>query len=202
MVRNVLLGVALALAAAGPASAVTVTFDGVDRSTESTALTYSESGYDFSNSQGTGDALLFWGSDPSNADPVGNTLSNNYGGTTTTVVRSDAATFTLGSVDFGDVYNSGTGGDVNVFFTTASGTTTQTISLDTLVGLQTFTFNQTGLLSFGYLPLTTQGPWIQADNFVFETVAGVPEPMSWALLTVGFGLAGTALRRRRGAVAA
>lgn len=36
----------------------------------------------------------------------------------------------------------------------------------------------------------------------FDTVvAAVPEPASWAMLITGFGLAGSALRRRRAAIA-
>lgn len=45
------------------------------------------------------------------------------------------------------------------------------------------------------------------DNVVLEgferpPVGGVPEPMSWALLTAGFGVVGAAMRRRQRAVAA
>ena len=41
------------------------------------------------------------------------------------------------------------------------------------------------------------------DNFSLRAVppGGVPEPASWALMIAGFGLAGAALRRRRGALA-
>jgi len=35
------------------------------------------------------------------------------------------------------------------------------------------------------------------DNFVFEQVAGVPEPATWALMILGFGAAGQALRNHR-----
>ena len=35
------------------------------------------------------------------------------------------------------------------------------------------------------------------DNFEFGTLTGVPEPSSWAMMLLGFGLAGTALRRQR-----
>ena len=52
----------------------------------------------------------------------------------------------------------------------------------------------------------TYGP-TRFDNFhvtgtvADATVAGVPEPASWALMIGGFGLAGATLRRRRTASA-
>ena len=38
--------------------------------------------------------------------------------------------------------------------------------------------------------------------FEADSVAAVPEPSAWALMIAGFGLAGAAMRRARGAVAA
>ncbi len=35
------------------------------------------------------------------------------------------------------------------------------------------------------------------DNFTFDVGGGVPEPAAWALMLMGFGLAGAALRARR-----
>lgn len=40
------------------------------------------------------------------------------------------------------------------------------------------------------------------DNVAMAANAGVPEPATWALMIMGFGGAGAALRRRRVAVAA
>jgi hypothetical protein len=41
-----------------------------------------------------------------------------------------------------------------------------------------------------------------ADNFTFDGLANsVPEPASWAMMIAGFGLAGAAARRRKGAAA-
>ena len=146
---------------------------------------------------GTGNLVL-------SADPTGGVLNNNYVGTTTTVMWISGGTFDFTSVDLGDVYNnsfSDQGGDVLFTFTTGSGSTTQTVTIDGLAGFQTFTFNQTGLLSFSYLPQSTYGPWVQADNFVLDG-AVVPEPASWAMLIAGFGLTGAAMRRRRAVFAA
>ena len=52
---------------------------------------------------------------------------------------------------------------------------------------------QTGSQTFLQLNLTSLT--------ISEVKAGAPEPASWALMIGGFGLAGAALRRRRGAVA-
>jgi len=41
------------------------------------------------------------------------------------------------------------------------------------------------------------------DDFVFTpTLAGVPEPATWAMMICGFGLAGSALRQRRALLSA
>ena len=49
---------------------------------------------------------------------------------------------------------------------------------------------------------TANGLWV-GDDFTFSTLnalGAVPEPATWGLMLTGFGLAGTALRRRRQAV--
>lgn len=55
-----------------------------------------------------------------------------------------------------------------------------------------FTFNQ-GNLSFNLSGLSVNA----GDTVVFNIAAAVPEPANWAMMITGFGLAGTALRRRR-----
>ena len=73
-------------------------------------------------------------------------------------------------------------------------------------GYQELTYHVVGL---GNDLLTVQGYSSSGYNFVDDisvvegqavvTAPGVPEPASWALMISGFGLAGAALRRRRGA---
>jgi len=47
-----------------------------------------------------------------------------------------------------------------------------------------------------------QEDWVFVDRFTYAgATSAVPEPAAWALMIVGFGLAGPALRRRRGAFA-
>lgn len=56
-------------------------------------------------------------------------------------------------------------------------------------------------LSFGFTPQGT--PFQPAMDYAFRTyVATVPEPGAWALMMLGFGLGGTALRVRRRSVPA
>ncbi len=70
------------------------------------------------------------------------------------------------------------------------------MSLDTLVGLQTFTFNLANVSQVSWTPLTTQGNWIQLDNITVNGSRGdVPEPASIALL--GLGLAALFAKRRK-----
>ena len=104
---------AAALIAAAPAAATTVTFSNLITTSLTTALSYDSGGLRFTNSQGTSGALLVWGSgDSFNADSGGATLSNNYGGTTTTATLIGGGTFDFDSIDLADVYNNGQGGDV------------------------------------------------------------------------------------------
>ena len=67
-------------------------------------------------------------------------------------------------------------------------------SLDVAGATNTQTF---GLNDFGYVVLTTDIA-TGDSNFLYRP-GGVPEPSTWALMIGGFGLAGTALRRRRSA---
>ncbi|WP_372786345.1 PEPxxWA-CTERM sorting domain-containing protein [Phenylobacterium sp.] len=68
------------------------------------------------------------------------------------------------------------------------------------ISLSNETFN-TGFLSF--TPGQHNGADVYATfKLVHDSLPGVPEPASWALMIGGFGMAGAALRRRRQAVAA
>ncbi|WP_188764074.1 PEPxxWA-CTERM sorting domain-containing protein, partial [Sandarakinorhabdus glacialis] len=41
------------------------------------------------------------------------------------------------------------------------------------------------------------GSHFSLDNFVGDAVGGVPEPATWGMMIVGFGLVGAAARRRK-----
>lgn len=52
--------------------------------------------------------------------------------------------------------------------------------------------------AFGFASDTnnTPGAWLGA-NFQFSATTGVPEPAAWAMMLAGFGLVGSAMRRRQ-----
>jgi hypothetical protein len=200
MIGSKLGAAAVALAFIGaPAAAGTITFNDLTN-TNSYDLyqTVTEGGLQFTNSNGSPYDFVVWGATNAyNADQGGATLAANYAGSTTTVTRVGGGKFDLASIDLGDVFNYATGGTVRFnFYGDTAGTFY--VDLDQLVGLQTFTFNMTGLISFDYTPLTTQGPWLQVDNLVTElNAAPAPEPASWAMMLGGFGLIGGAMRTAR-----
>jgi hypothetical protein len=118
-----------------------------------------------------------------------------------TVRRTDGAFFSLKSLALADTYNGGVAAGVRFSFFDGVRTTTQEFTLDKLKGLQTFTFDQARLESFTYAFVGAQG--LQLDDVVVDAAASaaVPEPATWAMMILGFGAAGSVLRRRRLALA-
>jgi hypothetical protein len=169
---------------------------------------YQEDGFQISNSKNNHDGLVFWGNDignwwsQHNADPGGNTLSHNYGGSTMTLTKIGGGLFDFNSIDLADIYNNGVEEDVQFNFLFGDSSTLQTtVTLDNLVGLQTFTFNQFGLSQVSWTPLTTPGPFLQLDNIVVDaSVSQVPVPA--AVWLFGSGLAGLLGFNRKHAQAA
>lgn len=45
------------------------------------------------------------------------------------------------------------------------------------------------------------GPWIFVDEVTFQGRGGVPEPATWGMMILGFGAAGSMIRRRRAGLA-
>jgi PEP-CTERM motif len=181
------------------ANAATINFDEFIGG-QQTYTTVNSQGFNFVNSNPSSQALLIWAANSgANANPGGATLSNNFQNTTTTVTKIGGGIFTFNSIDLADVFNNGGGGDIQFNFNGAGGPSSQVVTIDNQPGLQTFSFNRAGLTSFSYNPLSTQGRWVQVDNIVVDNnvLGGVPEPTSWALMIAGFGLTGSAMRRRK-----
>ncbi len=187
---------AVACASAAQA-AVTVTFDEYAHTSPVKLYTapITSQGFTFTSDAAV-NGLGIWGT-INNADPDGATLLN-WNSKSVTVTRTDGGLFSLTSLDMSDTYN--TAGLNKYLFTFFDGakTTTETVTLDGVRGLQTLTFNKDRLQSFSYAMLGSQG--MQIDNVVLgdaaTPVGGVPEPGAWALMILGFGGAGAALRRR------
>jgi len=130
------------------------------------------------------------------------TMAPNYFGSTTTVSAVGGALFTLESFDFSDPFDFADDPiQVDFTFNTTGGVVSQTIFADFNAGMQTQTFNISGISSFSFV---TSGSFfgedtIQTDNWTYtldSTGPVVPEPATWAMMIGGFALAGAAMRRR------
>jgi len=130
------------------------------------------------------------------------TMLPNYYGTTTRVTAVDDALFTLQSFDFSEAFNFADDPTLQVTFVfdTTDGIVNRTLTPDSTVGMQTATFNISGISSFTFV--TSNSTWgentIQTDNWTYslDAAGGVPEPATWTMMILGFGAIGGSLRRR------
>lgn len=153
--------------------------------------TLASQGFEFSNSLGFNTLSIFATNHISNAQPGGATLAAPYSGVTR-VRRQDGKAFSLLSLDFADFSNDGsanTSFQLTYFDGVNQGT--RTLKFDGAKGLQTADLNLSNLQWFS---VNAQA---QFDNIRVSDLAAVPEPGTWALMILGFGSAGAALRRRR-----
>jgi hypothetical protein len=131
------------------------------------------------------------------ADPVNTAVANRLPGDYTLVSRYAGGTFDLISMDLGDRLNIGAGGSVDFFF--SNGDTVSRL-VDFSSGLNTVTFNESGIEWFAFLP-NTSGPLfgtVQFDNIVVDNLSSaVPEPATWMTMILGFFGLGAMLRRAR-----
>lgn len=178
------------LLAAASAQALVIDFEAIDNSGSGHVFSGNSldtQGFNLSNDCSySSNCILHWGSSNAyNADANGVTYSHNYTGSTTTLTQSSGDFFDLFSIDFGNVYD--TNSYVQEILVTGyfnTGDISSTVITDSLSGLETFTFDWTGLNSVTWTETT--GTFLQLDNIVLNNAGtSVPEPSSIILLVLG-----------------
>jgi hypothetical protein len=205
---------ALTMAVAGTASAAVITSftpDGASPSAGYTVIDKFDNATGLFNSTGAGYLLTTnhdsQGAPPANSNPVGTSylsvlgqggVSINFSALTSAAIH--AFEFDWGSIDsFNNLVIHGSSGDITIvpgslsFPNLANGDQVApgTNGLFEVVGNAGETF--TGLT------LTSGQNSFEIDNLA---IPGVPEPATWAMMIVGLGAMGVALRSRRTAAAA
>jgi hypothetical protein len=188
----------LAFAAAAPANASTVN---VDLSGATTGATVTGVGASFA--QGFTFAPLALSPSGSisvaffnpGVSPASNSLLSQPNNQAALAMYLDGATansltFTAGSAE---------GGAVTLTGYNAAGAATGSFLLNFLNGYNVYTVNSLGNFAGVQFSSTDDPAGVRYMNFSYEALmnGGVPEPSTWALLILGFGLTGAALRRSR-----
>lgn len=142
-----------------------------------------------------------------NIDRTGAALVNFLGSSVISLERIDGGLFTLDSLILASNTNNSSGfGPVTqnaLFnFSLSDGTTltqTRTISSTGVANSNLLTFDVGTISSFSFKPTTGTGGFLQFDDITLSpaAVAAVPEPSTWAMMFLGLGLVGGAMRRRR-----
>jgi hypothetical protein len=201
--RNGLLKVtALAASATLSAANAHATIIDLNLTVASIGPTYSQDGYTLTCSPGNSSCFGNWilnGDAGFNANGSNPTIFTNTAATTTTLTKDGGGSFDFTSIELADIYNGTSGGQVTFNFNFLGGaTSSQTVTLAQTSGLQNFVFDQLGLTSVSWVPVTTNGRFVQFDflNVTGDAVSpGVPEPATWAMMLLGFGFVGFAMRR-------
>jgi len=203
---------AAGLAAATPGFAATVTFEDLPSSGNPFLVTENSGGMTFTSAHAhvldPADTRLA----NNGTNSIGAEAASNLGRPLDFGLTGGGA-FTLNSVDVAEFWqaSSGLSDFMDVIFTgnqSGGGVLSLTFTLDGIrdgVGgandFQTVAFaGWTDLLSVTVTGRNVQGAFgdYQLDNIVYDsTQTAVPEPATWALLILGFGAVGGALRRRR-----
>ena len=188
------IGIALA-ASAGGASATTLTFDFT--SAGAVGDTYTDQGFTFA---GDGSQFISWGNGNSQtADTSGTSATlflNSWPGATT-LTKVGGGAFHLNSLDFADVYDSGGAVPLTLTFNySGGGSSSQNIMLDSVKGLETFSFNLPALVSVTWTPPAACCQTVQWDNVVLNA-AQTPIPAALPLFASALGGLGVIGWRRK-----
>ncbi|SFP36231.1 PEPxxWA-CTERM sorting domain-containing protein [Sphingomonas rubra] len=143
-----------------------------------------------------------------NIDRVGAALVNFAGNAVVSLAKVDGGLFTLDSLVLASNINNASGlgratQDASFTFMLADGSTltrTRTIDSTGVANRNLLTFDVGPLTGFSFRPSTGTGGFLQFDDIAVTAVAAVPEASIWAMMLVGFGGIGVALRRRRSKV--
>lgn len=190
MKNDALLAAALSIAGLGGAAhAATVNFDdiAVNRYDWKRLNTYADMSWD---NMGVGNNMGYGYN--SGTVSQANTAFN-IGGRTATF--SSGTPFTFNSAYFTGAFSAGT------YIAIGQGAQRYEMTFDVLNTAPTLvTFNWTGLysVSIGWISGNSNGrQFVMDDLKINDAIEGaVPEPSTWAMMMLGFGLVGTAMRRR------
>ena len=201
-------GVALACSATA-ASAITITFDELGSGLGDTQLPSGYLGFDWNN------FYYFDGTEysPGSGYDVGTASENNVAyngfGSPASFATQDASTFTLFDFyltgawrDGLEVTITGRNSGSDLFSTTVTvGTSARSHVVLQWAGLDEVRFSSAGGVENPFL--SGDGEHFAIDNIGIDefaappSVGGIPEPGAWALMIMGFGGVGAAMRRRR-----
>lgn len=181
------------VAVSAPASAAIVDFE------DKTAFSCNGSGSDSSGGLSYSYGFYVCYYSPTNpADfptaPASTVMASGYYPTTFSALGG--GTFSLQSVDlgFGPFQHGGLTADTTTVTGNLFGGGTVSTTLNVTQAFSTHALNWSNLVSVSFGALNTSSEYLAFDNIVYNT--GVPEPAAWAMMLAGFGLVGSAMRRR------
>lgn len=172
----------------GAASAATITFDDLAGSNGDAFSSFSEDGFSFTKTSGDAFVAKLFG------NPIPDVFFGpNYG--------SAAASFDLtsgvGDFVFGGFDLAGNNGAANyVIAGFLDGASVFAFAGSHNGGFTTIGSPSSGLVDKVSFLVTAGGTSANIDNIV-ATVAAVPEPATWAMMLIGFGAVGAAMRSQR-----
>ncbi|MFM6852519.1 MAG: PEPxxWA-CTERM sorting domain-containing protein [Sphingopyxis sp.] len=182
----------IALLPANACAATLIDFNSQAFTGSQAPATFSINGFTFS--LGTGAQLgYFWNASRPNAN--NGTMAYIWAGSPLTIRKDDNSAFVLSSLDLGVSYYSVSPALSNYTLALASGGTA-TGAVQAGFAYQNYVFGQT----INSVTLTNgTNAYMTIDNIATDVAAvagGVPEPMTWGLMILGFGMIGGAMRRR------